>query len=297
MRVSICICTHKRPKVADTVRSIFHQTGMQLSESEIIVCDDDPDGSARALVSALAVNAPLPVRYVLCGAQNVAICRNKCVEFAHADWIAFLDDDETADPSWLAEMLSCQERYAADVVKAHVRAIYPPQCPQWILAGDPFTRDYGPQGTVLKSAATNGVLFRRSIAADNGVRFDPRFGRTGGEDIDFFGRIHRAGGRLVSCPTAVVSEHVPPIRVSESYLRHRSRRNGHIRGATHVARLNFFLRILNLMKSVVIAAICPSYPLVAPVSRRVSFNMFSKFWLHFGVLEWALGRNSLTMEN
>jgi succinoglycan biosynthesis protein ExoM len=296
MYVSVCICTLNRSSVADTVRSVFAQAGWGPSEMEIIVCDDDPGGSARSAVEALAAESPLAVRYLHSGKRNVATCRNRCLEFAVSDWVAFIDDDQTAEPNWLSELLACQARYAAEVVKAHVRAMYPPQCPRWVLVGDPFTRDYGPQGTPLTSAATNGVLFRKSFATENGIQFDPRFGRTGGEDVDFFGRLHNAGARMVSCRTAVVNEHVSSSRVTASYLRHRGRRSGHIRGTSYISRLAIMPRLVGLGKSLAMAVACLGYPLVAPISTRLGFYMFSKFWLHLGVLEWALGRQSLTME-
>ncbi len=168
--VSVCICTYQRPEVADTVRSIFAQLGV-VRNIEIIVCDDDKAGSARQWIAPLADHAPTTLKYVLCGSQNISICRNTCVAESRGDWIVFIDDDETAEPNWIRELLNAQAQYNADVVKGYVRGVYPPATSAWILKGDPFTRDPGPSGTRVYSFGTGNVMFRRNLVIDNNIWF------------------------------------------------------------------------------------------------------------------------------
>src|SRR5665811_127948 len=227
-KVSVCICTLSRPHVAETIKSVLDQEGLDGCAFEIIVADDDPKLSAQRVVQEMAEKTSIPVRYVPCGARNVAVARNACLDAARGDWIAFIDDDERADPGWLASLLSAQKAYGADVVKGMVRGIYPAETPIWIKIADPFTRDYGPTGQTPKEMATGNVFFRRALAAPPHHRFDPAFGRTGGEDTDFFRRLTQMGARIVACREAVVDEVVPVERVSLVYLSGRARRLGQI---------------------------------------------------------------------
>jgi succinoglycan biosynthesis protein ExoM len=64
---------------------------------------------ARLTVARFCATAPFPVYYVhepICGiarARNAAL--DKATELG-ADWIAMLDDDEVADPRWLANLMA-----------------------------------------------------------------------------------------------------------------------------------------------------------------------------------------------
>jgi succinoglycan biosynthesis protein ExoM len=106
IRFSVCIGTFRRPSVVDTAKSLLVQEGVAPSEMEIIVADDDPDYSARPAIEVIAKSASVAVRYVKSAARNISACRNACLRAARADWIAFIDDDQVAEPSWLREMIA-----------------------------------------------------------------------------------------------------------------------------------------------------------------------------------------------
>src|SRR5258707_15815056 len=117
MDVSICICTYRRPMVADTIASVLAQDGLDRITAELIVCDDDPAQSARTAIATITAMTRIPVRYVTSGASNVAAARNTCLRAASGDWIAFIDDDEIAEPGWLAQLLATRSAYTAHLVK------------------------------------------------------------------------------------------------------------------------------------------------------------------------------------
>lgn len=296
MYISICICTYRRPHVVATVRSVQAQTGLKDVQVEIVVCDDDPEGSASSIVEELAVKSSVPLRYVKSGSRNVATCRNKCIGSAKGDWIAFIDDDEIAEPRWLSELVAAQAKYGADVVKGCVRAVYPESTPLWIRAGDPFTRDYGPTGTQLQLAASGNVFFRRSLATESGIVFNAYFGRTGGEDTDFFARLRRIGASLISCREAIVHEIVPASRVSRDYLAQRYRRqgrtalNGLLEGRTPAGLIRFALRAaLALLLGIFL-------PFVEFSRGRWSYWIFTMFWYYLGATERLFGAKLLQLD-
>lgn len=295
-RFSICICTYRRASVVDTLSSLLRQRGVSPSEFEIIVADDDPSRSAWESIRTIAQSASVLIRYIESAARNISACRNCCLRAAEANWIAFIDDDQSAEPDWLREMISTAAKFKADAVQCYVRGIYPLETPDWMKAGDAYTYDYGPTGTELRSAATSGILFRRDLPRSNELFFDTALGIIGGEDAEFFLRYKALGGKIVSCREAVANEVVPVERVASTYLQRRCRRHGHIYGRIVFAKKASFGRSLSIMKSVLGIALMSPYAVIRIVYAQTGCWMFMKFWYHFGVLEWACGRGAFYHE-
>ena len=296
IRFSICICTKCRPGVVETVRSVFAQKGVALSELEIIVADDDPCCSAREELRRIAEFAPVPVRYVESGAQNISACRNACLNAAKADWIIFVDDDQVLEPNWLQQMVITSKRYRADAVKCYVRGLYPPDTPDWVKAGGPYTYDYGPTGTEVHSGATCGILFRRNLPGSRELLFDVALGKTGGEDAEFFMRYKAIGGKIVSCRDAVAHEVVTSKRVTKTYLLRKCRRHGHIHGRIALSKKRPVGRSFSVLKSVIGAIVTSPYRVVRLFHPALSCRMFMKFWCYVGMIDWALGRTAFHYE-
>ena len=57
----------------------------------------------------------------------------------------------------------------------------------------PLSRKWGPSGTVCTTGSSANALLNRKIIETGNIGFDPVYGRTGGEDTDFFGRLSAAG--------------------------------------------------------------------------------------------------------
>jgi hypothetical protein len=77
---------------------------------------------------------------------------------------------------------------------------------------------------------TGNVLLKRSLFVDGELWFDPAFGRTGGEDSDFFSRRLANGRVFVWCDEAVAHEVVPPERWKGSFHIKRHWRSGTLAG-------------------------------------------------------------------
>src|SRR5258706_10414586 len=104
MIASVCIATYRRQQRLDALlRDLCKQTH---APHEIVVVDNDPEGSAQAVVKRhSAANPRLPFRYDIQPVKNIALTRNRTVELATGDWLAFVDDDECAPLQWLEQML------------------------------------------------------------------------------------------------------------------------------------------------------------------------------------------------
>ena len=228
--ISVCVCTYERPHL---LKRLLQELGRQDTGGRftysIVVADNDRLQSARGVVSDFAATSNIPIRYCVEPRQNIALARNKALENASADFIAFLDDDEEPSRDWLIRLVEAIEFYGADGVLGPVlpRFLTPP--PYWVVHGKFFERPSFPTGTWLRwsQSRTGNVLLRRQIFDDLGNRFRPEYGR-GGEDTDFFRRMTAKGLRFVWCAEATVHETVPSERCRRTYLLKRALLRGRI---------------------------------------------------------------------
>jgi succinoglycan biosynthesis protein ExoM len=222
--LSVCICTFRRGHLATTLGSVVNQAGLAGTNVQIIVADNDRTASAKAMVADVNARLGSRVDYVHAPYNNISLARNTCLDRADGELVAFIDDDEIADPAWLRCMIDCLEQTGVDVVFGPVCAIYPPGTPLWLVRSSPHSlRPPRRKGAIITGYTAN-VLIRR--AAIKGLRFDLDCGLTGGEDTDFFNRMHHAGATLGFCANGLVREEVAPARLSLRWLLRRAYRSG-----------------------------------------------------------------------
>ena len=225
MLISVCLCTYKRKTLEKTLQSLVAQNLPDGCSLEIIVVDNDAEGSGRAICEAVD-GGSVTIDYRINAERNLASVRNATMESASGELLAFIDDDEWAEPDWIASLYQAMQQYQADGVFGPVNVHYPESTPDWIAQGDMFGKDKHSTGALLKKGATSNALLKSEWVVEKGFRFDPLFGKSGGEDTDFFHRIFKAGGKLVFDNAAVVSETVEPHRLNMAYLKKQNVRIG-----------------------------------------------------------------------
>jgi len=291
--VHICvgICTFKRPALVERLlRELGRQeTGGTFTFSALVV-DNDPAGSARSTVEGFARSAAFPVRYVQETRSNIALARNRVVENATGDYLAFIDDDEFPVTGWLQAMLETCRRSDASGVLGPVLPHFETEPPKWLTRGGFCDRPRQPTGTPMpwQKSRTGNVLLRRAILAEVSPTFDPAFGE-GGEDIDFFRRMNARGHRFAWCDEGIAYETVPPHRWTRGFLLHRA----FLRGQnTFRQSAN---RWKNVLKSLVAA---PLYTLLLPALLLTGHHRFMKYLVrlcdHLGRLLAVLRLNPIS---
>jgi succinoglycan biosynthesis protein ExoM len=217
--VSIVIPTQRRVgPLARAVRSTFAQTGAG-AVLELIVVDNDAVDSAHETVKTLAAEAPFPVRYVHEPRPGVASARNAAMARAAGAFVAFLDDDEEAQPDWLAALLTVQAACDADVVFGPVRTRLPDNVMEH--------RDYLERFFARIDSASAGLidhyygcgdsLLRLSALPDPKHPFSEDRNHSGGEDDLLFFEMRGRGARFAWAPDAWVWEDPDPARLSLNY--------------------------------------------------------------------------------
>jgi succinoglycan biosynthesis protein ExoM len=227
--VAVCVATFARP---DGLRRLLRSLGDQVLDTratvaKVVVVDNDESGSARPVVDAVE-GLPWPVEYVIEPKRGISAARNTAVQHAGAvDFIAFIDDDEWAESSWLAELLRTQERTRAQVVVGPVIPVFeesPP--PGWFEKGRFLAAQTYPQDQQLHFGYTGNALVHNSVLEPAGAPFSERFGLLGGEDTHFFMRVYLKGAKIVWAADARVYESIPAARMSVSWLLGREYRRG-----------------------------------------------------------------------
>lgn len=223
MKLQVCILTFRRPQLLEAaLLSVREQrfTSADAPEVTVLVVDNDECESGRGAFDRLLGETSF-ARYVVATPQGISRARNRALEESvEADFVVFLDDDETASPFWLQELLNTQQRCQADVVTGPVVPVFERQIP-WIIRGGYFQPRRLPSGTEVAFVATNNTLLRR--AAVSKFRFDLRFDRTGSEDTYFFMQLRQQGVRCIWSDEALVYETVPLERMTVRWLLQRAR--------------------------------------------------------------------------
>jgi len=285
-RISVCICTFRRPALLDRLLcALERQIAEEAFTFDVVVVDNDAERTAESTVGAARQRGIIDVRYDCEPEQNISLTRNRGVRNATGTLIAFIDDDEAPVPGWLAALYGTLNTYSADGVLGPVIAEFAPGTPEWIQRGPFFQRRRLATGTAIsaKDARTGNLLLHRSIFADGEPWFDPAFGRTGGEDSDFFWRQSRTGRRFVWCDEAAAYEVVPPERCTASYHVKRYLRSGTLDGermrAGRLASQGAIVR--NALIFCGCAAIAP-FTLV--LRKHISTRVFQKLAYCSGIL-------------
>lgn len=225
--VAVLVLTYKRPRLlADTLQSLSQQQLPAGFEMRIVVVDNDPAQSAAGIVREMSETLRLQVHYVTEPVANIASARNRALREAQGAFAAFIDDDEVADPQWLAMLLEAQRRFQVAVVVGPVLSRLPSVVAPWIQRGGFFDRPRRPSGPTSAYSGTGNVLLDMAAVRSAGVRFNVEYGRSGGEDTEFFFQLRRAGCGTAWCDEALVWEQVSADRATARWLLKRSFNGG-----------------------------------------------------------------------
>lgn len=216
-RIAVCVCTCGRPAMLDEALTALARAELPPRPGtavSLIVVDNRPDGSARAVCERRRPDLPVELHYVEEGQAGIPFARNRAVAAGlalGADHIAFLDDDDQPQAGWLAELLAAQAASGADLVFGTWA------WPADHAVGGPLGRLRHFEAPRLENrnryglpswAGTFNVLLGRRLLealAAEGPVFRPEFALTGGSDMDLFIRANRPGFTHAIAPGSTVT--------------------------------------------------------------------------------------------
>jgi glycosyltransferase involved in cell wall biosynthesis len=254
----------------------------------LVVVDNDARETARGVVEDWAKRSTIEVVYVCEPEQNISRARNRAVANASGPYVAFIDDDEVPELAWLANLYETCSGLSVDGVLGPVLPQFRGTPPEWLMKSGLCSRETFPTGTRVNNSKymrTGNVLLAKGMIEALEAPFDPRLGRTGGEDADFFDRMVKAGRSFVWCNEARVYEDVPVERQTLKYHVKRA----FLRGVTEADR-QAFLSYGTLKSSAAVVIYCAALPLLL----ATRYHLFARYLVrccdhlakllgHFGV--------------
>jgi succinoglycan biosynthesis protein ExoM len=233
-RVSVAFLTYKRTAHLRELLSLLQTQIARVDHDdfEILVVDNDPDASARPIV---AEDSSMGVRYVHEPAPGIAHARNRALdETTRSQLLVFIDDDERPLDTWLESMLYAYADSRPAGVTGPVYPDYEVPPDEWIVAGGFFVRRHYREGHPMPAASTANLLLDLEYVRAAGLRFDERYGLTGGSDTLFTRNLIKNGGRIVWASGAGVIDKVPSQRLSKKWVLNRFYRVGNTWSRTSV---------------------------------------------------------------
>ena len=213
--VAVAVLTFRREqRIRALVPELLAQAHTISPEAVVIVIDNDPAGSAREIVLDAR-----GARYVHEPAPGIAAARNRALdEAAPFDLLVFIDDDETPQPGWLRALVGAWRSWRCAAISGPVVSSFERAPDAWVRSTGVFDTKDRPNGAVLTGAASNNLLLDLHQLRALDLRFDERFGLTGGEDTRLIHGLIKAGGTVRWCRDAVVTEFVPAERTTRSWV-------------------------------------------------------------------------------
>jgi glycosyltransferase involved in cell wall biosynthesis len=283
--ISVCVCTYKRPDLLRrSLEALCAQETGGLFTYSIVVVDNDRAESGHAVVSAIQTGSVVPLKYCVESRQNIALARNKAVEYATGDFVAFLDDDEIPINRWLWNLFQACTKYNVDGVLGPVKPHFDQKAPRWVVNGDFYNRPTYPTGFVIdwRKGRTGNTLLRKLVFTAGEQPFRPEF--RVGEDQDFFRRMIEKGHAFIWCDEAVAYEVVPPSRWKRTFMLKRAL----LRGASSLLHPTF--GVLDVTKSIIaVPAYLAVLPLCLFLGQRRFMTYSVKLFDHLGKLLALLG--------
>ena len=265
------------------------QNANSLFTYSIVIADNDIQESAKQLVHEFMAVSEIEITYCIEPRKSISYARNKGLEYARGDAIAFIDDDEFPSPDWLLLMYKALIRYQSAGVLGPVKPFFDSKPPAWLIKGGFYNRPEHRTGFIMPSneCRTGNVLIYKRIIEKLGTAFRSEFG-AGGEDRDLFRRLISMGNRFIWCNEAAVFEIIPPHRWKRTFLM----RAALLRG--NIALLHPGGNLRPIMKSVLAV---PLYGLSLPVLQLLGHQYFMNYLIklcdHAGRLLALMGLNPI----
>lgn len=275
LAVSICVCTYRRPQLlAMLLDSLAEQSFCK--SFEVVVVDNDAAGGAAEAIEAVRKRHPkLGIRYAVESRRGISFARNTVASLANGDFLAWIDDDETATKDWLMLLWMARLVNNADAVFGPVVPIFPEGSRSWAKHGGIFERPRHLTGTIIdaREARTGNALVDANWFRTLSSPFDIRFANTGGEDYDFFARIEKRGARFEWCDEAEVSEMVPLERQRLVWILERR-----LRASTHYWRSHSASRVRMAIRASTGGVACVVLGIAGVIAAPFGFHYAVRLW-------------------
>ena len=225
--ISVCIASYKREALLKKLLdSLLLQQLPEFVSLEIIVVDNDAEGSAKKVFDTFSDSEKIQFKYFIQPERNISLARNMSVKNASGKYICFIDDDEIADKKWINNLVSYLYKFNVDGVFGYVKPIFDENIPEYLRHRNFYFSQVDESDTAAGFFYTTNTIIRTSLLQNEDMPFNPDYGLTGGEDAHLFERLNRMGAKYIYCKEAVTYEFIPKERGTIKYIYKRAYQGG-----------------------------------------------------------------------
>ena len=227
-QITVAVCCynagHYLPKLIEKIITQYCSIPF-----DVLIIDNNSADNTKELISMIAANSCIPIRYVYESEQGISFARNRAIEETLSSrYLAFIDADEVPEKNWLEAAVKILSDPEIDCVGGKV-SIDLPYRPAW-LNDDllPFYAkiDYGIEAFRITDRST--PIWTANIAYNTrifqqGLRFDTRYNRKGnelggGEDSIMFRYLLQNHFTLIYDPSMEILHLIPDEKIKRGYF-------------------------------------------------------------------------------
>ena len=238
--IDVVICAYTLDRWDQLVAAVHSVEAQHHPADRVIVVIDHNDDLLARSTAEFTTHTVIPNAHK----QGLSGARNTGIAEATAEVVAFLDDDATAEPAWLAATASVLGEGDVGGVGGRVLPNWETAQPGWFpdeflwVVGCSYVGLPEEQAEIRNPIGAN-MAFRRTLMTDVGG-FREEVGRVGAipvgcEETELSIQVRRRGSRILYSPDALVSHLVPADRTRWHYFWTRCLNEGRSKAA--VARL------------------------------------------------------------
>lgn len=253
--VSVVVCTYNRADLINgCLDSLAEQTAVPSSFEVLLIDNNSTDGTYQLVESYSRLTN---FRVFREEKQGLSHARNRGMQEARGNYIAYLDDDARAECHYVENIHSLLEQFAdtIDCFGGPILPFYTTPKPDWIKEDYEIRRNRPNAGFLTKGQTFSGsnMVWKKSVVEVLGG-FNPEVGIRGdelilGEETLLFDRLwdtHKPN--LYYSPDLVVYHWVPEQKMKIRYRLKRALANGLTMGKIETRNISLFRKIPFLFK-------------------------------------------------
>lgn len=227
-RLSIGVVTHDRSIALTKLLQHLIPTIVAYGQTCEVIVANNSGSAAHEIIESIVVESGLrsvcECRVIDSHQNNISTGRNIILNNARELHLVFIDDDEYPALSWLVELVDGMNEIDCTLVAGPIQPVFPSTALDWVKSVDLHNAEGLQTGDRIDYAASgNFLMYRKEIEE---VRFNESFGKSGGEDTEFFLKLKDKGHELYWCSDAIVYEDIPAYKSTPEYMIQRFKTQG-----------------------------------------------------------------------
>lgn len=243
-RVSIVICTYNRADLLQiTLDSLPALAAIDMAE--ILIVDNNSTDHTREISESFALRQAgvMRVHYVFEPTQGLSAARNRGIQEAKGDIIAYLDDDAVPCLGWIRTIVDTfDHRHDVYAIGGMIRPKFESERPAWLIKSLELPYTIVDRGEDVHEYPMSKHPFGANMAIRKSFHetylFPTDLGRKGtlllsGEESWIFEQMQQERKTILYHPSMVVDHFIPDNRLTKDWIKQRYYYQGITNGSMH----------------------------------------------------------------